>query len=220
MNDAFEGPIRTLLYLLLGAALMAVVPATLETTSASDVPAMWWAARSFGLVAYLSLWLSMLFGVLVSSRGGGGLLHRATLLQLHQKWAVASLVVTSLHVLSTMADAEYGVTPLALLWPLASETQTGEIGLGTFALWTMVTIASTTAFFDTIPRWAWRAVHATAFGAYVLALVHGFTAGTDTAAPVVRATYAGTSAILLATILQRILLAWTRRQMRRRRAKS
>lgn len=49
-----------------------------------------------------------------------------------------------------------------------------------------------------------RSVHATAFGTLLLALVHGATAGTESVTPVARGLYAGTTAVLLGAVLQRL----------------
>lgn len=214
MNDAFGGSFRIFLFLALGALAMVVVPGVAESITAPGVPSMWWVSRTMGLLAYVSLWLSVLFGVFMSSRGAGGWLHRATVLELHNRWAVAALVVTMLHVLATVGDAQYGITPLALVYPLASETQTGAVALGSLAFWGMIAISLTTAVFKKIPRSVWRAVHATAFGTWVLAIVHGLAAGTDASSPFVRAVYLATSTVTVAAIVQRLLIAWTRQRAR------
>jgi hypothetical protein len=72
----------------------------------------------------------------------------------------------------------------------------------------MGAIAGTTAAFGKVPKWAWRAVHAASFGAYVLALTHGLTAGTDVGHPIVTGVYVATTTVMLAAVVQRLLLAW------------
>lgn len=208
MNRAFSTSTRLFFAMALGALVVVSAPALFDLVSGEDVPAMWWTGRATGLLAYLALWLSALFGVLVCSRGVGGLLDRATALELHTRWSVAALVATTLHVLVIVADPHSGVSPLAALVPLASDKLTGPIALGTLALWGMATIGLTTALFKHLPRWLWRATHAVAFGTFVLALIHSVTAGTETTLPLVRGVYAGTAAVFAGAVIQRVLLAW------------
>lgn len=199
--------VGALLVLATGALLMRAVPDVLESLAAPDVPALWWASRAFGLLAYAALWLSALFGVFVAGRGAGDLLDRATVMDLHTRWALAAQVATVLHVLAAVAEPVSGVSPLSAVIPFASARLRGPVALGTFALWGLALVAGTTVAMQRLPRWAWRAVHASAFGTLLLALVHGLAAGTDTQAPLVRGLYAGTIAVLLGAVLQRALLA-------------
>lgn len=212
MNDAFGRIFRIFVLLALGALAMVVAPDIVELVGAPGAPSMWWASRTMGLLAYVSLWLSVLFGLFMSSRGAGGWLHQATVLDLHNRWAVAALITTTLHVLATVGDAEYGITALALVYPLASKTQAGAVALGSLALWGMIAIGVTTAIFQKIPRSLWRAVHATAFGTWLLALIHGLAAGTDTSAPVVRGVYLATTVVTVAAVIQRLLIAQTQQR--------
>lgn len=210
MDSAFPRAFRLFLLLATGALTLTAGRALLDALAGPDVPALWWSMRALGLVAYLALWLSALFGVFVSAKGAGGLLNKATTVALHNRWALAALVATTLHVLAAIVDPLAGVSPLAVAVPLASATLTGPMALGTLALWGIAVIALTTALSRRLPRWAWRAAHASAFGTLLLALVHGVTAGTDTASPVVRGLYLVTSALLVGAVIQRVLL--TRRR--------
>lgn len=209
MKNAFGPLFRRFVVVSIGAAAIFGVAGGLDL--APGTPVLWWAARALGLVAYFALWLSMLFGVFVGSRGAGGLLDRATIIQLHNRWAVAGLVATILHVVVIVADANAGIGLWGALVPLASPTLTAAVALGTFALWGLVAIGLSTHLLDRMPSWVWRAVHASAFGVFLLALVHGISAGTETSAFAARAVYATTTAALVAAIIQRVLLHTRRR---------
>ncbi|MBK7777843.1 MAG: hypothetical protein IPI43_27635 [Sandaracinaceae bacterium] len=167
---------------------------------------MWWADRALGLLAYVALWLSTLFGVLVASRGAGGLLDRATVLQLHSRWALVALSATGLHVLTVVGDPHSGISPLAVFVPGVAEKLTAPVTLGTVALYGLVSLGVATYLADRIPKVVWRAIHATAFGTYLLALAHGIFAGSETQLLAVRALYVGTGAVLVVALVQRVLL--------------
>lgn len=220
MADAFPRLFRVFLVLAGGALAMAALPPLLTALAGPGLPLMWWSARAFGLLAYLALWLSAMFGVFVSARGAGGLLDKATVLELHNRWALAALVASGVHVLAVVGDPVAGVTPLAAAVPLVSAKLTGPVALGTLALWGMAVIALSTALSKRVPRWLWRALHASAFGTFVLALVHGLSAGSESGTAAVRGLYVGTAALLLGAVVQRLLLARSLRLVHREVAKA
>lgn len=207
MSQVFPRALRVFLLLSGGALLATALPPLSAALAAPGVPLMWWSARALGLVAVLSLWLSVLFGVFVADRGAGGLLPSAMTVRLHTRWALAAQVATALHVLFVVVDPVSGVTALAAIVPLTSATLTGPVALGTFALWGFVVLLVSTALARRISKRAWRAIHRLAFGTFSLAIVHGITAGTDTRSPVIRWMYALTILLLLAALVQRLLLA-------------
>jgi hypothetical protein len=206
MNDTFGRGFRIFALLVAGALTLTGLTALSDAFAARHVPVMWWASRSLGLLAYVASWLSVVFGVLVAKKGS--LLDRALVLELHSRWSVAAVVVTALHVVSAVADPRSGVTPLAALVPFVSEKLTGAIALGTLAIWGMVLVSATTALHRNLPRWVWRAAHASAFGTFVLGFAHGLAAGTDTQSVVVRGMYIGTAVVLAGVSLFRILGPW------------
>jgi sulfoxide reductase heme-binding subunit YedZ len=205
MNETFGRGFRIFALLVAGALAMSGLTALFDAMAAPQVPVMWWANRSLGLLAYVALWLSTLFGVLVAKKSG--LVDKATMLELHSRWSVAAVVLTALHVVLAVGDPRSGVTPLAALVPLVSQKLTGAIAVGTLAVWGMLSIAVTTALHRNLPRWVWRAVHASAFGTFLLALVHGLAAGSDTRSTPVRGMYIGTAAVLLGAVVFRIVAA-------------
>lgn len=206
MNDTFGRGFRIFGLLVLGALALSGLTAVADVFAARHVPVMWWATRSLGLLAYVASWLSTVFGVLVAKKPT--LLDRALVLELHSRWSVAAVVVTALHVVLVVADPRSGVTPLAALVPFVSTKLTGAIALGTLAAFGMVLVSVTTALHRSLPRWVWRAAHASAFGTFVLGFVHGLAAGTDTRSLVVRGMYVGTAVVLAGVVVLRILSPW------------
>ena len=168
------------------------------------IPFGWWLARAIGMLAYLSLWSSTFFGVLVGARGAGGLVSSATVFELHRAWSLVAVLTTLVHVAVVIVDPEGHV---ALPEALLAYGTTGAVRLGAVALWALGAVAVTTALKNRLSQWVWRAVHASAFGAFLVAWTHAFMAGTDTADPLVRALYVGTAAALAAAVAQRVLLA-------------
>ena len=181
---------------------------TLWTSAASaDQPIIWWAGRAAGFVAYLALWLSMMFGMAVSSKGMGGLLSKKLVMDMHQQWTLSAVVATAVHVTTLVFHSESGVTPLAAVIPFASARLTGPVGIGTIALFGLLIVAVSSWLRTHIPYNAWRGIHALAFGTMILALVHGWTAGTDTSIEWARWLYAGSAGLLVGGLVMRIGIA-------------
>lgn len=208
MKNTFPKFFVHLTWMAFGAALILSFPPFVELLVHPDSPFMWWAGRALGMLAYTALWLSTLFGVLVSSRGAGGLLDRAVLIDLHGRWALMALASTALHTLVILVDPHSGVSALSAFVPVASQRLAGPIALGTFGGWGMLVLGVSTYFMDRIPKTAWRAIHATAFGTFALALVHGIWAGSETQVLAIKVYYAGTTAVVMGAVFQRISLAW------------
>ncbi len=213
MTDVLPRWARVLAAMGAGALCMGAIPPFVEGLTPT-VPVMWWFARTSGLLAYVALWLTMMFGVLVASRGGGGWLDNGAVFELHKAWSVVAVVATGCHVLGIVADPHAGVAVVASVLPFASARLTGAVALGTFAGWGLLAVVVATVVRARLPGWVWRAVHAASFGTFLLALVHGVVAGTDT--PTVQMVYAGTGTVLLSAVLHRLALASRRRLEARR----
>lgn len=204
-------PLRALITVLLfgGAGALGTF-ALLQLWSAMAVaeqPLLWWAGRALGLLAYVALWLSMVFGTLVSSKGLGGRLSQKWVMDLHQEWTLAALVASALHVVVLVTHGESGVTPWASIIPFASTRLTGEIAMGTVAALVLSLIVVSSWARAYVPYGAWRAIHALAFGAMILAIVHSITAGTDSDTAWAQALYLGTSMLLGGVTALRVVIA-------------
>ena len=198
-----------LLYGLAGALTTFLLLQLWSTMALAEQPLLWWAGRALGLLAYVALWLSMVFGTLVSSKGLGGRLSQKWVMDLHREWTLAAMIATVLHVVVLVTHAESGVTPWAAIIPFASDRLTGEIAMGTAAGLVLVLIAATSWARARIPYAAWRAIHALAFGAMILAIVHSITAGTDSATLGAQLLYLGTAMLLSVVTALRVVLAIT-----------
>ncbi len=200
-------PVSILLFAALG---VLSTYAGLELWSAlatAEQPLLWWAGRAFGFVAYFALWLSMIFGSLVSSGGAGGVFSKKWVMDFHQEWTLAAVIATALHVLVLVTHAESRVTPWAAVIPFASSRLTGEIAMGTIAFLVLGVIALSSWLRTRVPYTAWRAIHALSFGVMVLALAHSITAGTDTATWGASWLYIASTAALTAVMTMRIAVA-------------
>lgn len=172
----------------------------------ADLPWVWWCIRVSGLVAYAALWLAMIFGVAVAGKGAGGWLHVPSAVELHRQWAWVALAGTGVHVVASVLAPESGVPALAVLVPMVSPILRVVVTLGTLALWGLVALVASSFSRASLSPTAWRAIHALAFGAWVLSIAHTLLGGTDLANPVVFASVLGTAAVLVGATIQRVLM--------------
>lgn len=185
-------------------ALLRLLPA-LSGVVATEAPWQWWAARSTGFMAYVALWLAMLAGLMVSSRGLDGVLNRKVVLELHQQWTVAAMVATLAHVALVVTDAYVDVSWRGAAVPGTSSYLPGPIALGTIAMWGVGLLTLSSWLQRRLSYALWRVVHASAFGIFLLAIVHGVIAGTDSASVGAQVVYATTAALFACAIMFRVL---------------
>ncbi|OQY87190.1 MAG: hypothetical protein B6D41_12105 [Chloroflexi bacterium UTCFX4] len=209
-------PIEILLMLLAfaGGALAAAVllPAWLPGLSASllgDAPkAYWYLARAAGVIAYLLLWLSMVFGMVVSNKMARLWNGGPTAIELHQFVTWLAIAFSVLHALILLGDKYISATLVQVLTPFAySDYEPFWVGMGQIGFYVCVLIAASFYFRKQSGYRAWRALHYGSFVLYLVLTLHGIFAGTDTAAPGMMLLYLGSALIVYFLLLVRILNA-------------
>ena len=177
-----------------------------------EQPTQWWAARATGFLTYVALTLSMVFGLMVSSRGLDGGIARGTVLEHHQQWTLAAMIALGVHVLVIVTDDFSTITVVGALVPGQSSELTGPVALGAVAFWAVTVITISSWLRAYMPYIAWRVVHTAALGGFVIGLVHGVTAGTDTALPAVQILYVTSASMVIGATIFRFLYVARRRR--------
>ena len=185
-------------------ALTRLIP-SLFALIETEAPLQWWASRSTGFVAYVALWLAMMAGLMISSRGLDGLLNRKVVLELHQQWTLAAIVATLAHVMLIVMDTYVDVSWRAAAVPGSSIYMPGPVALGTIAMWGLVLLSLSSWLQRRLSYTVWRVVHASAFGTFLVAIAHGVIAGTDSSSIGAQALYASTAALLACGLVFRAL---------------
>src|SRR6266571_1988744 len=142
--------------------------------------AFWYVSRASGLTAYLLLALSVCFGLLVRTRIMDWRAARWRWFDLHQCTALLALGFVLLHVFLLLGDRYIGFSLDELLIPFASPYRPLEVAAGVFALYLMAIVLASFWLRRLIGYRAWRAIHYLTFVLFLLTLVHGLFAGTDT----------------------------------------
>ena len=143
-------------------------------------PQFWWyVARASGIVAWLMLTASVLWGIVLASRAFPRTRRRPWLLDLHRWLGGLTLSFVAIHIVALVADnfTTFGLGDVTI--PFASSWRPAAVALGVVSMWLLVAVQLTSLAMRRLPRRFWRAVHLSSYGTFVLASLHGAFAGTD-----------------------------------------
>lgn len=146
----------------------------------------WYASRAAGIVAWVLLSLTMVAGMLQSTRGSSPL-PAGWSLDLHRFLSMLSLLFLTLHLAALVPDnfVEFGWAELFI--PMLSTWRPGAVAWGIVGFWLVVSVQVTSLLRARLPTRVWRALHLLSFVVWVSATVHLFLAGSDVAHPAFRA---------------------------------
>ncbi len=169
-------------------------------------PQIWWyLSRATGIVAYLMLTASVLWGIALAARVFAAR-TRPWLLDLHRWLGGLTLFFLAGHLLSLVADSSVKFGLADLLIPFAAAWNPVAVALGVVALWLLVAVETTSLAVKRLSRRSWRGVHLFGYGVFWLTSVHGALAGTDSS----RGLYIVVSVLavsaVVAAALQRVML--------------
>ncbi len=175
-------------------AVMVVIARLLQDQQTGT--ATWDASRAAGFATYALLWLSTVTGLALHLRirpAGGPL---TWMLEWHRITSTLALSFVAVHVLALLLDpvVHFGVADGVI--PFTSTYRPVQVGLGTLAQWLLVAVLASTALATALPYTTWRSLHYLGFPCYVLALVHGLTSGSDSAALPALLVYAFTAGVV------------------------
>lgn len=219
-NDAtqLEGfKLRTVLGMLLAAlvgaglalgALPVLVPSMTQSLTGEIPHAYWYLSRTSGFVAYVLLWLSMVFGLLLTNKLAKSTTGIPAAFDLHQFASLLSLAFTIFHALILLGDKFIGYTLVQLLMPFSQQAfKPVWVGVGQVGFYVMAVVTFTFYVRNLITQRGWRLVHFASFAMFVMALLHGLLSGTDTGTWWADAIYWVTGASTLFLTVYRILAA-------------
>ena len=179
--------------------------------AASSVQAMWYVTRAAGIVSYLLLWLSTVWGLAVSNKILDPVLHRAFTYDFHQFLSLLAIGFIILHIGVLLADQYLPFSVAQILVPFAAPYRPVWVGLGTIGLYLTLLVSITFYIRRWIGQKTFRAIHLVSYLAFLAAAAHGLFAGTDSPLPPVQLMYAVTSLTVVFLTVYRIV---TRNRLR------
>ena len=176
-------------------------------------PQFWWyLARASGIIAWLFITASVIWGILLSTKLFPAHRRPAWLLDLHRGLGALSVLFLFTHLGALIADSYIQFDIVDLLVPFASEWKTWQVALGVFAFWGLVIVELTSLAMKRLPKKVWRGIHFTSYLTFLLTSLHGTFAGTDATNTMYVATSITTTAVLVLALSYRIA---TRKSVRR-----
>ncbi len=152
---------------------------------------LWWhIARASGIVAWLMLTATVVWGI-ASSVGLFGARRRSPwLVDLHRWLGGLTVAFVAAHLAALVADTYVQFGLIDLVVPFASDWKPVPVALGVLSLWGLLAVQATSLAMRRLSRRTWHTVHLLGYGVFVLGSVHGITAGTDATQPLYVATTA------------------------------
>jgi len=179
----------------------------LSTSLLGTAPkAFWFLSRGSAFVAYGLLWLSMASGLIITNKMARIWPGGPTAFDLHQFTSLLGLAFALFHAMILMGDRFIDYTFFQVVAPFASVNyKPFWVGWGQVGFYLWVIIAFSFYARSRIGTRSWRLIHFVSFAAFLLAMFHGITSGTDASTLWSQILYWTTGASLLFLFIYRIL---------------
>ena len=143
-------------------------------------PHVWWyVARSAGVISWLMITASVIWGVILSTKAFPEQRRPAWILDLHRWLGGLSVMFLVVHLGALVLDGytDFGLSDL--LVPYASAWRPGAVAFGVIAAWTLVAVEATSLAMKRMPRKVWRGIHRISYLTFWLTSLHAAFAGSD-----------------------------------------
>ena len=140
----------------------------------------WYLARSSGMVAWTLLAVSVVWGLMLSTRVFGRRPSPRWLTDLHRFLGGTAVVFTGVHVGAIVADSyvHFGIADVVI--PFVSHWRPVAVAWGVISLWMLLAVEVTSLLMRHLSRRLWHSIHLVSYALFLSATFHALTAGTDT----------------------------------------
>jgi predicted ferric reductase len=147
----------------------------------------WYTTRSAGIVAWVLLSGSVLWGLALSTKVLRGKPRPNWILDLHRFLGGLALVFTGIHVIAILFDTYVHFGLVEVLVPFTGTWHPIEVAWGIIGLYLLAAVEVTSLLRKRLSKRVWRATHYSSFPLFALTTVHALAAGTDRTTPLLRA---------------------------------
>ena len=141
---------------------------------------MWYATRASGYTALLLLSVSVVLGILTSSRQSRRDWPRFLVQSLHRNVALMAGVFLVVHIVTSVIDPFAKLSFVDAFVPFIATYRPLWLGLGVVAFELLIAITATSVLRHRLGWRSWRFVHLFAYACWPVAVIHGLGTGTDT----------------------------------------
>jgi predicted ferric reductase len=185
-----------------------LAPSLARTLTGDNPKAYWYLSRGSAIIAYIFLWASMAFGLLITNKMArlwpGGPAATA----MHEYVSLLGLGFAMFHALILMGDHYIHYNLVQILLPFASYGYKPYwVGLGQVGFYIMAAVTASFYLRKRLGGQTWRLVHYASFVAFLFAMIHGMASGTDSSTPWMQAIYWLSAGSLVFLIAYRITMS-------------
>ncbi len=206
-GKALEKTVKTFGLFVLVASIFAAVLGVLwlsqggnviSTLFAVDtVQAWWYVTRAAGLTAYILLWLSMVWGMAISTKILTPTIEGTYSYDFHEFLSLLGLGFVLLHVIVLAVDKFLPFSLWQMLIPFIDSYRPLWVGMGIMGFYIFLLVTVTFYMRQAIGSQAFRSIHVLSLLGYLGATLHGLFAGTDSALPITRVIYIGSFLVVI-----------------------
>jgi sulfoxide reductase heme-binding subunit YedZ len=140
---------------------------------------LWYATRASGIMALILLTLTMVLGLMTTTRARARNWPGFAQQEMHRRISMIAVVFLGIHVVTSVLDTFVTISWASVVVPFVSTYGRLWVGVGAVALDLMIAVFVTSLLRARMRPGAWRAVHWLAYLSWPVALAHSFGMGTD-----------------------------------------
>ena len=123
-------------------------------------PHIWWyLTRASALIAWVLMTMSVLWGILLSTRVMRRIDNPAWLQDLHRYLGGLTLLMVALHMVTLMLDGWLKFSITETLVPFATDFKPLAVALGIIAFYILFAVQGTSLIMNKLPRKFWKGLH-------------------------------------------------------------
>ena len=164
----------------------------------------WYLTRASGIVAWLMLTASVIWGVIAATKAFPDQRRPAWIVDLHRWLGGLTVTFVAVHLAALVADSytHFGLADLAV--PYASDWKPGAVALGVLAAWSLIAVELTSLARRRLSKRVWRTVHMTSYVTFWLTSLHAAFAGSDRTSPLYQGTAAASVLAIAWALMYRV----------------
>lgn len=184
---------------------------TFNISLSDDSRLSWHLVRSTGVVAYILLLTSTVWGLVISAQFVRDWSPGPVSLTMHSTLSWLSLALALAHALLLLLDRFYTYTLADLFVPFIGPYRPEAVGLGTLAFWVLLVVSLSFPLRKRMGYGRWKLLHYASYAAFGMVSLHGLLAGTEGEALGFRLLIGGGLAAVLALTSVRVSRARARK---------
>ena len=136
-------------------------------------PQIWWyISRASALIAWALLTLSVVWGILLSTRIMRRIDNPGWLRDLHSYLGGMTLIMVALHMVTLMLDGFLRYSLTEVLVPFAKDYRPVPVALGILAFYILLAVQGSSLLIARLPRKFWKVVHYASYATLILVSLH------------------------------------------------